>query len=116
MPATLPELVADKAELADLCAAPDVPHPSTRLPVVAKWGRPWLLPTDSDLHSTVMVRSASDAPELYLRAEEAGSRLLLQASCPGPRTGSSTDTPTGRAVSGAAEPASSRGPGRAARA
>ncbi|MFI1727608.1 ATP-grasp domain-containing protein [Streptomyces sp. NPDC020489] len=94
----LAERVADKAELAALCAAVDVPHPLTLipdsaaeaaraawrlgLPVVAKWSRPWLLPTDSGLRSTVVVRSPQEARELYLRTEEAGSRLLLQAFLP----------------------------------
>ena len=32
MPATLPERVADKAELAAVCAAADVPHPLTLVP------------------------------------------------------------------------------------
>ncbi|MBO4259474.1 ATP-grasp domain-containing protein [Streptomyces griseorubiginosus] len=98
MPDALPELLADKSELADLCAALDVPHPSTLvpdspaqaagaawrlgLPVVAKWSRPWLVPTGTGLRSTVLLRSASQARELYLRAEEAGSRLLLQAFLP----------------------------------
>jgi predicted ATP-grasp superfamily ATP-dependent carboligase len=94
----LAERVADKAELAALCAAVDVPHPLTLiprsaaeaagaawrlgLPVIAKWSRPWLLPTESGLRSTVVVRSPQEARELYLRSEEAGSRLLLQAWLP----------------------------------
>jgi predicted ATP-grasp superfamily ATP-dependent carboligase len=98
MPAALPELVADKAELADLCAALEVPHPSTLvpdspeqaasaawrlgLPVVAKWSRPWLVPAGTGLRSTVLLRSAQEARELYLRSEEAGCRLLLQAFLP----------------------------------
>ena len=97
-PGALPERVADKAELAGLCAAADVPHPETvtpdsaaraassawrlGLPVVAKWSRPWLLPPDSGLRSTVLVSSTQQARELYLRTEEAGSRLLLQAYLP----------------------------------
>ncbi|CAM5243058.1 hypothetical protein SVIOM342S_10555 [Streptomyces violaceorubidus] len=56
-PGELPARVADKAELAGVCAALDVPHPQTLvpdgaaeaaraawrlgLPVVAKWSRPW---------------------------------------------------------------------------
>ncbi|MFD3838406.1 ATP-grasp domain-containing protein [Streptomyces sp. NPDC058642] len=94
----LAERVADKAELAALCAAVDVPHPLTLipqsaaeaagaawrlgLPVIAKWSRPWLLPTESGLRSTVVVRSPQEARELYLRSAEAGSRLLLQAWLP----------------------------------
>ncbi|GGL70319.1 ATP-grasp domain-containing protein [Streptomyces fumigatiscleroticus] len=98
MPAPLAERVADKAELAGLCAALDVAHPVTLvpdtperaaraalrlgLPVVAKWSRPWLLPADSGLRSTVLVRSAQQARELCARTGEAGSPLLLQAFLP----------------------------------
>ncbi|MFD8723604.1 ATP-grasp domain-containing protein [Streptomyces sp. NPDC059629] len=97
-PGTLPEQVADKAELAEVCAAVGIPHPQTLvpdsaeqaagaawrlgLPVVAKWSRPWLVPAGSGLRSTVVVRSAREARELFLRAEEAGSRLLLQEFLP----------------------------------
>ena len=97
-PAALPGHVADKARLADLCATLDVPHPSTLipdspaeaasaawrlgLPVVAKWSRPWLVPTGTGLRSTVVVRSAQEARELYARSAEAGSRLLLQTFLP----------------------------------
>ncbi|MER5581866.1 ATP-grasp domain-containing protein [Streptomyces asoensis] len=97
-PGTVPERVADKAELAGLCAAADVPHPLTLipdsatqaataawrlgLPVVAKWSRPWLLPSGSGLRSTAVVRSTQEARDLYLRTDEAGSRLLLQAFLP----------------------------------
>ncbi|MFH8656818.1 ATP-grasp domain-containing protein [Streptomyces afghaniensis] len=101
MPGTLAERVADKAELAAVCASTDVPHPTTLipdspaevadamrrlgLPVVAKWSRPWLLPAGSGLRSTVLVRSVQQARELFLRTGEAGSRLLLQAYlAPGP--------------------------------
>ncbi|CAM5312083.1 hypothetical protein SAFG77S_00696 [Streptomyces afghaniensis] len=101
MPGTLAERVADKAELAAVCASTDVPHPTTLipdspaevtdalrrlgLPVVAKWSRPWLLPVGSGLRSTVLVRSVQQARELFLRTGEAGSRLLLQAYlAPGP--------------------------------
>ncbi|MGY0067427.1 carboxylate--amine ligase [Streptomyces sp. QTS137] len=98
MPGTLPERVADKAELAAVCASAGLPHPTTLvpdspqraaddatrlgLPVVAKWSRPWLLPAGSGLRSTLLVRSAQQARELYLRTEEAGSPLLLQAYLP----------------------------------
>ncbi|CCK29958.1 hypothetical protein BN159_5579 [Streptomyces davaonensis JCM 4913] len=97
-PASLPERVADKAELAALCGAAAVPHPRTvvpasaaeaaaaawrlGLPVVAKWSRPWLLPPGSGLRSTTVIRSAQEAKELYARSTEAGSRLLLQAYLP----------------------------------
>ena len=98
MPGSLAERVADKAELAAVCASADVPHPVTLvpdgperaaddarrlgLPLVAKWSRPWLLPAGSGLRSTRLVHSAQQARELYLRTEEAGSRLLLQAYLP----------------------------------
>ncbi|WCN01373.1 carboxylate--amine ligase [Streptomyces sp. M92] len=98
LPGALPGRVADKAELAGVCAALDVPHPETLvpdgpddaaravwrlgLPVVAKWSRPWLVPPGRGLRSTALVRSAREARELYARAEEAGSRLLLQAFLP----------------------------------
>ncbi|MFJ8540626.1 ATP-grasp domain-containing protein [Streptomyces sp. NPDC093586] len=98
MPGTLAERVADKGELAAVCAAADVPHPVTLVPdgpaeaadavrrlgapVVAKWSRPWLLPAGSGLRSTLLVRSAAQARELYLRTAEAGSPLLLQAYLP----------------------------------
>ncbi|MFE7037413.1 ATP-grasp domain-containing protein [Streptomyces sp. NPDC057621] len=100
-PAGLAERVADKAELAAVCASAGLPHPVTLvpdgpaqaasaarrlgLPVVAKWSRPWLLPAGSDLRSTTVLTSAEEARTLYRRAEEAGSRLLLQAFlAPGP--------------------------------
>jgi predicted ATP-grasp superfamily ATP-dependent carboligase len=98
MPGTLAERVADKAELAAVCASAGVPHPVTLipdsparvaadarrlgLPLVAKWSRPWLLPAGSGLRSTMLVQSVRQARELYLRTEEAGSRLLLQAYLP----------------------------------
>ena len=100
-PGALAERVADKAELAAVCESAGVPHPVTLvpesaaqaataawqlgLPVVAKWSRPWLVPTGTGLRSTVVLRSAQEAQALYLRAEEAGSRLLLQSFlAPGP--------------------------------
>ncbi|MGC9436599.1 ATP-grasp domain-containing protein [Streptomyces sp. WG5] len=98
LPGALPERVADKAQLAGVCASLGVPHPETLvpdgpaeaaraarrlgLPMVAKWSRPWLLPPGSGLRSTVLVRSAREAGELYRRTGEAGSRLLLQAFLP----------------------------------
>lgn len=97
-PGPLAERVADKAELAAVCESLAIPHPVTLvpdspaqaaaaawqlgLPVVAKWSRPWLVPAGAGLRSTVLVRSAQEAQTLYLRAEEAGSRLLLQAFLP----------------------------------
>ncbi|MFI6083830.1 ATP-grasp domain-containing protein [Streptomyces sp. NPDC051217] len=97
-PSGLPERVADKAELAEICSTLGLPHPRTvvpgnsgeaaraawtlGLPVVAKWSRPWLLPQGSGLRSTVVVRSPREARELFGRSAEAGSRLLLQEMLP----------------------------------
>lgn len=102
-PDNLPARVADKAELSRLCARWDIPHPETvipasgteaaeaawrlGLPVIAKWSRPWLLPAGTGLRSTTLVHAAAEARRLYERAEEAGSRLLLQRFLPaGPDT------------------------------
>jgi predicted ATP-grasp superfamily ATP-dependent carboligase len=99
LPAVAPDLpgqVADKAELAALCARAGVPHPKTvtpgdaaeaaraaeelGLPVVAKWSRPWLLP--AGLRSTTLVHSPAECFALYERGARAGSRLLLQRKLP----------------------------------
>lgn len=102
-PDDLPARVADKAELSRLCARWDVPHPETvipasgaeaaeaawrlGLPVIAKWSRPWLLPSGTGLRSTTLLHSAAEARRLYERSDEAGSRLLLQRFLPaGPDT------------------------------
>ncbi|MFE2329382.1 ATP-grasp domain-containing protein [Streptomyces sp. NPDC059385] len=103
-PDDLPARVADKAELARLCARWDIPHPETvvprsaaeaaraawrlGLPLVAKWSRPWLLPAGGgELRSTVLVRTDAEAVRLYGRSAEAGSPLLLQRFLPaGPDT------------------------------
>ncbi|GAA0657092.1 hypothetical protein GCM10009535_40130 [Streptomyces thermocarboxydovorans] len=98
MPETLAERVADKAELAAVCASAGLPHPRTLvpdsavraaddarrlgLPVVAKWSRPWLLPPGRGLRSTQLVHTAQQARKLYERTEEAGSPLLLQEFLP----------------------------------
>lgn len=98
VPCALPEHVADKTALASVCASLGIAHPVTLvpdspaqaadaawrlgLPLMAKWSRPWLVPAGSGLHSTVLVKSAQQARELYLRSEEAGSPLLLQAYLP----------------------------------
>ncbi|MFE5897907.1 ATP-grasp domain-containing protein [Streptomyces sp. NPDC056488] len=90
--------VADKAALAETCASLGLPHPRTALPadadeaaamawalglpVVAKWSRPWLLPAGAGLRSTSIARSLAEVRELYARAPEAGSRLLLQELLP----------------------------------
>ncbi|MFJ6797740.1 ATP-grasp domain-containing protein [Streptomyces sp. NPDC091268] len=103
-PDGLPARVADKAELSRLCARWDIPHPETvipaggteaadaawrlGLPVIAKWSRPWLLPTGTDLRSTALLRTAAEARRLYERSAEAGSRLLLQRFLP---AGADTD-------------------------
>ncbi|MCB5166366.1 ATP-grasp domain-containing protein [Streptomyces bambusae] len=95
----VPARVADKAELAELCARWDIGHPETvvpagggeaaeaawrlGLPVVAKWSRPWLLPAGSGLRSTTLLSTAAEARRLYERSQEAGSRLLLQRFLPG---------------------------------
>ncbi|MGP3973912.1 carboxylate--amine ligase [Streptomyces sp. 8N114] len=92
----LPARLADKAELAAVCAHAGIAHPTTvlpgsaheagraaaalGLPVVAKWSRPWLLPTG--LRSTALVRTAPEAARLFERSEEAGSTLLLQRRLP----------------------------------
>ncbi|WP_326695601.1 carboxylate--amine ligase [Streptomyces sp. NBC_01766] len=97
-PLDLPERLADKSELAGLCAESGIAHPATvipgsaadaasaarelGLPMVAKWSRPWLLPTGSGLRSTTLVRSAADAARLYEQHTTAGSRLLLQRWLP----------------------------------
>ncbi|MGK5530715.1 ATP-grasp domain-containing protein [Streptomyces sp. URMC 129] len=99
LPDGLAERVADKAELAALCARFGVPHPPTLapssaaeavaavaelgLPAVAKWSRPWLLPPGGALRSTTVVRSAAQARWLFGRADRAGSRLLVQKLLPG---------------------------------
>ncbi|MFD9340164.1 ATP-grasp domain-containing protein [Streptomyces sp. NPDC060049] len=102
-PDNLPARVADKAELSRLCARWDVPHPETvipasgaeaaeaawrlGLPVIAKWSRPWLLPSGTGLRSTTLLHAAAEARRLYERSAEAGSRLLLQRFLPaGPDT------------------------------
>ncbi|MFD8411741.1 ATP-grasp domain-containing protein [Streptomyces sp. NPDC059650] len=103
-PDGLPARVADKAELSLLCARWGIPHPETvvpgsgaeaaeaawrlGLPAVAKWSRPWLLPTGSGLRSTTLVHTAAEARRLYDRSAEAGSRLLLQRFLP---AGADTD-------------------------
>lgn len=90
--------VADKARLAEVCAELGLPHPRTELPadadeaaamawslglpVIAKWSRPWLLPTGSGLRSTTILRSLAEVRELYRRTPQAGSPLLLQELLP----------------------------------
>jgi len=101
-PRTL-ELVADKLQLARLCAAAGVAHREhevpdsdeaalaavTRLglPVIAKWARPWLLPPRPayppgvrPLRSTEVVTTARRPGELCRRRREAGSARLRPAS------------------------------------
>jgi len=97
----LPQRVADKAELAEMCRELDVPHPTTLvprsaggaaaaaeelgLPLIAKWSRPWLLPHGSGLRSTTVVGTVEEARALYARSGEAGSPLLFQRCVPGGR-------------------------------
>ncbi|WP_197350931.1 ATP-grasp domain-containing protein [Streptomyces bathyalis] len=95
----LPARVADKAELARLCSDLGIAHPVTVAPdsaaeaareatllgppVIAKWSRPWLLP--KGMRSTTLVRTPTEACELYERSAHAGSRLLLQQRLAGGR-------------------------------
>ncbi|MFI1013849.1 ATP-grasp domain-containing protein [Streptomyces sp. NPDC020965] len=97
-PPELPRLLADKAELAGLCARAGIEHPPTvvpesgdaaadavrrlGLPLVAKWSRPWLLDAATGLRSTTLVTSPETARRLYESAGAAGSRLLLQRYLP----------------------------------
>jgi predicted ATP-grasp superfamily ATP-dependent carboligase len=97
-PSGLPERVADKAALVEICERLAIPHPRTvipasaeeaaaavwslGLPVVAKWSRPWLLPEGAGLRSTQVVRSPQEARELYGRGAVAGSPLLFQRFLP----------------------------------
>jgi hypothetical protein len=100
-PPRLPGRLADKAELARLCAAEGIPHPETvvptspaeavaavrrlGLPLVAKWSRPWLLPAaagHAGLRSTTLVRTAAEVRALYERGGGAGNLLLLQRYLP----------------------------------
>ncbi|MER6913689.1 ATP-grasp domain-containing protein [Streptomyces sp. NPDC000594] len=102
-PPGLPGLLADKAALAAVCAAADIPHPAglliagaddvpgavrrLGLPLVAKWSRPWLLPAATGLRSTTVVRTPAAVRALCARAGAAGSALLLQRYLPdGPDT------------------------------
>lgn len=93
-PAHLAERVADKAHLPALCAAAGIAHPVTVLPrtadeayeaaadlgipAVAKWSRPWLLPPDSGLRSTCLLRSPEEARSLYTKGLGTGGELLIQ--------------------------------------
>ncbi|MET8678646.1 ATP-grasp domain-containing protein [Streptomyces sp. NPDC004647] len=97
----LPQEVADKAQLAEVCRSAGVPHPLTvipgsgaeaaaaaqdlGLPVIAKWSRPWLLPRATALRSTTLVRTADAARLLYEQTAQAGSPLLLQRRLSGGR-------------------------------
>jgi predicted ATP-grasp superfamily ATP-dependent carboligase len=100
-----PSRVADKAELAALCAEASVDHPATHrprderqvrtavadlgLPLIAKWSRPWLLGCTPapPLRSTTLVTDLGQALALFGRRAEAGSALLLQALIPPTRGG-----------------------------
>ncbi|MEW1544921.1 carboxylate--amine ligase [Streptomyces tsukubensis] len=94
----LPDTLADKSLLAELCGRAGVPHPETvvpgsaaeaagaaralGLPLVAKWSRPWLLPPGAGLRSTTLVRSPGAARVLYERGADSGAGLLLQRRLP----------------------------------
>ena len=91
--------VADKEQLAGLCAELGVPQPplvapegpaeaaaavrALGLPAVAKWSRPWLLPPGGPLRSTTLVNSEEEARRLYEQGAGAGGRLLFQRLLPG---------------------------------
>ncbi|MFE7133995.1 ATP-grasp domain-containing protein, partial [Streptomyces sp. NPDC057638] len=80
-PAGLPLLLADKAELAGVCARAGIPHPRTVVPasadeaaetvrrlgapLVAKWSHPWLLTPATGLRSTTLVHSPAAARALF---------------------------------------------------
>ncbi|EFG64889.1 conserved hypothetical protein [Streptomyces sp. SPB074] len=97
-PPGLAARVADKARLAEVCAAAGIAHPETArpaspaeaaealralgAPAIAKWSRPWLLPPGSGLRSTSLVRTPAEAAALQARTAEAGSPLLLQHLLP----------------------------------
>ncbi|TXS57860.1 ATP-grasp domain-containing protein [Streptomyces sp. t39] len=97
-PPGLPGRLADKAELAKVCAEAGIPHPDTfvpasaaeaadtvrriGVPLVAKWSRPWLLDPATGLRSTSLVASPAAAARLYERRTAAGSTLLLQRYLP----------------------------------
>jgi cation diffusion facilitator CzcD-associated flavoprotein CzcO/predicted ATP-grasp superfamily ATP-dependent carboligase len=90
--------VADKAQLARLCGEHGIDHPRTRLPqdarevlaaarelglpLIAKWSRPWLLPSRraaaAPLRSTTLVTTENQLLNIFDRRSEAGSALLLQ--------------------------------------
>ena len=112
-PDDLPARVADKAELSRLCARWDLPHPETvistsgaeaaraawrlGLPVVAKWSRPWLLPTNGHgLRSTVLVHTPAETRRLY---ERRGAGCCSSGFCrPGPAPTGSSTAPSGGAA------------------
>jgi predicted ATP-grasp superfamily ATP-dependent carboligase len=93
-PPDLPRRLSDKGELAAICQEAGVPHPpgvvvadpeevptavaGLGLPLVAKWTRPWLLPSGAGLRSTTVVRTAVQAMRLAEASGQAGSPLLLQ--------------------------------------
>ncbi|MGV9314740.1 carboxylate--amine ligase [Streptomyces sp. NPDC003691] len=97
-PPGLPDSLADKSALAEVCGRAGVPHPRTvvpgsaaeaaaaaaalGIPLVAKWSRPWLLPPGAGLRSTTLIRSPGAARALYERGAATGAGLLLQRRLP----------------------------------
>ncbi|QDY78749.1 ATP-grasp domain-containing protein [Streptomyces qinzhouensis] len=94
----LPDVLADKSALAEVCERAGIPHPPTvvpgsaaaaaaaagtlGLPLIAKWSRPWLLPPGAGLRSTTLIRSPGAARSLYERGAGSGAGLLLQRHLP----------------------------------
>ncbi|WP_018654393.1 hypothetical protein [Actinomadura flavalba] len=91
-----PRRVADKDALTAACERRGIPVPETHrptnrdelrdavaalgLPLVAKWSRPWLLPSGS--RSTWLVRTVAEARALPVGADGPGGPLLLQRLVP----------------------------------
>ncbi|MEV0391020.1 ATP-grasp domain-containing protein [Nonomuraea sp. NPDC050643] len=96
-PPGLPRALADKHRLARLCSTLGITQPETRvitgerdaatavadfgLPLVAKWARPWLLPTGSGLRTTSLVRQAKHVAPLLRHLPD--NDLLFQRFVPG---------------------------------
>ncbi|CAM5300558.1 hypothetical protein STENM223S_05721 [Streptomyces tendae] len=131
-PEGLAERVADKGELAAVCASLDVPHPETLVPqgpprrsvrrggLACRWWRSGAAPgwcrraadCAAPCWCAPRVRPGSCTGGPRRRAAGCCSRRSWRRAPTG--TGSSTDTPTVRARCGRAARAARRGPGRAA--